>query len=104
MIFQCNESHICGNKTWSGTIRLLCHTATYYEAVAEARGTCFYLIAGSYQNGNYLCVPNHRIGCDLAQYTDLFWNREQISRFLNPVDTESLVCAVSQLPKFKESN
>lgn len=99
MIFQCNVSHTCGPHSWTGTIDLLKQTPASCEAVVRARGTSFHLIAGSYENGNYLCVPGHSIGCDLSRFTDTLWNREQVSRYLNPVDTESLVCAISCLPQ-----
>lgn len=99
MIFQCNSSHACGPHTWTGSLSLIRQAPLFYEAVVEARGTCFHLIAGSYQNGNYLCIPNLGFGCDLSQFTDTFWNREQISRYFNKVDAESLVSAIAQLPQ-----
>lgn len=102
MTFQCNTHHECGNSSWTGIIELVRKTPDGYEAVATARGTTFIIIAGSYQNGNYLCVPNLNFGCELSRYDDVFWNSEKISCHLNRTDTESLVCAIKQLPKFDE--
>lgn len=103
MIFQCNTSHTCGNKSWPGEIRLLAKTPYHCEAVVTARGTRFHIITGIYQNGNYLCVPNMDFGCELSQLSDTFWNAEKISNHLdNPFDIESLVCAIKALASFDE--
>ena len=98
MIFQCNTGKTVGKKIWTGEIRLLVHTPCHYEAVITARGTSFHVIAGKYQNGNYLCVPNMDLGCELSHFSDTFWNAERIRQHLdNPVDVESLVCGIKAL-------
>lgn len=99
MIYKCNSSLTCGSQTWTGIIDLVDSSPFFYEAVIQARGSCFHLIAGAYQNGHYLCIPSLGIGCELAHFQDTFWNREQISRYLGPVDTESIVSAISLLPE-----
>ena len=105
MIFQCNPNKTCGKKTWTGKIQLLVHTSFHYEAVITARDTSFHVIAGKYQNGNYLCVPNMNFGCELSHFSDTFWNAEKIRQHLdNPVDVESLVCGISALCSFDEDN
>lgn len=103
MIFQCNTGRTVGKKTWTGEIRLLVHTPCHYEAVITARGTSFHVIAGKYQNGNYLCVPNMDLGCELSHFSDTFWNAERIRQHLgNPVDVESLVCGIKALCNYDE--
>lgn len=62
MIFQCNDSHACGAETWTGVIAPVMLTASSCEALIQARGTCFHLIVGDYQNGHYLCIPDLGIG------------------------------------------
>ena len=100
MIFQCNTGKTVGKKIWTGEIRLLVHTPCHYEAVITARGTSFHVIAGKYQNGNYLCVPN---SCELSHFSDTFWNAERIRQHLdNPVDVESLVCGIKALCNYDE--
>ena len=103
MIFQCNTAKTVGKKIWTGEIRLLVHTPCHYEAVITARGTSFHVIAGKYQNGNYLCVPNMDLGCELSHFSDTFWNAERIRQHLdNPVDVESLVCGIKALCNYDE--
>ncbi len=103
MIFQCNANKTCGKKTWTGKIQLLVHTSFHYEAVITARDTSFHVIAGKYQNGNYLCVPNMNFGCELSHFSDTFWNAERIRQHIdNPVDVESLVCGINALCNFDE--
>ena len=103
MIFKCNTGKNIGQKTWIGEIILLVHTPFHYEAVITARGTYFHVIAGKYQNGNYLCVPNMDFGCELSDFSDTFWNSERIRQHLsNPVDVESLVCGIKALCSYNE--
>ena len=103
MIFQCNTSKTVGKKTWTGEIRLLAHSSFHYEAVITARDTYFHVIAGKYQHGNYLCVPNMDFGCELSYFSDTFWNAERIRQHLDsPVDVESLVCGIKALSLFDE--
>ena len=103
MIFQCNSNKTCGKKVWTGEIKLLVHTDSHYEAVITARGTSFHVIAGKYQYGNYLCVPNLDFGCELSYFSDSFWNAERIGQHLdNPYDVESLVCGIKALCNFDE--
>ena len=103
MIFQCNTGKTVGKKIWTGEIRLLVHTPCHYEAVITARGTSFHVIAGKYQNGNYLCVPNMDLGCELSHFSDTFYNAERIRQHLdNPVDVESLVCGIKALCNYDE--
>ena len=104
MLFQCNTSHTCGKKIWFGEICLLAHSPYHKEAVITARGTRFHVIAGSYEYGNYLCVPNLDFGCELSLLSDTFWNAEKISKHLdNPVDVESLVAGLKTLGSLDET-
>ncbi|MDD5936362.1 MAG: hypothetical protein PUC65_12525 [Clostridiales bacterium] len=104
MLFQCNTSHTCGKKPWSGEILILSQSSYHKEAVITARGTYFHIITGHYQCGNYLCVPNMDFGCELSYRSDTFWNAERISRHLeNPVDVETLVSGIKALDSIDET-
>lgn len=45
-----------------------------YECTVEARGYSFHLLFGSQINGNFLCIPDWSIGCELASLDDQGWN------------------------------
>jgi len=101
MDYICNGSLKYGKIPWKANITLFRKTGDFYEAEICSRGTCFHLIAGHYRGGSFLCVPNHGFGCELSDFSDIFWNRERIRKYLNPVDTESLVRGISLLPELK---
>lgn len=104
MFFQCNTGHTCDPKIWTGELHILAHSPYHKEAVITARGTRFHIITGSYENGNYLCVPNMDFGCELSFLSDTFWNTERISKhLLNPVDVESLVAGIKTLDSLDET-
>lgn len=50
-----------------------------YEAVVSAEGYSFHILFGSQCNGNFLCIPNWHLGCELSSLNDVFWNLESIS-------------------------
>lgn len=97
MKYPCNKDRFLDEKPWTGELTLLQISDNHYEAVINARGSYFHIITGRYENGYYLCVPNHNFGCELAGFSDKFWNREHIKPHFGPVDTETLVCALESL-------
>lgn len=99
MIYECNKNLKADRRTWEGEIQLISETDGSYEAIINARGTSFHVITGKCRTGMYLCIPNHGIGCGIAEYRDVFWNKEQLSRYLNPIDTESVARGLSLLPE-----
>ena len=46
-----------------------------YEAKLALNGNSYHLIFGRQINGWFLCIPNHRIGVELAHPSDRFWNQ-----------------------------
>lgn len=53
-----------------------------YELKLSANGSFYHILLGAHQNGNFICIPNWNIGCELAGYSDWFWNSEQLSKQL----------------------
>lgn len=49
----------------------------------EFNGNYYSVIFGRSINGGFCCIPNHGVGCDLAAFSDIFWNTETIGRTLN---------------------
>ena len=70
-----------------------------YEINISTNGSSFHILLGSHQGGNFICIPNWEIGCELASYSDIFWNSEKLSKHINPVDAESIANSIKQLNK-----
>lgn len=89
---------IADDMEWEGCIRTITDTLPI-EAVITGRGYCFHVIYGRYQAGYYLAVPAFGIGCDMAHYSDVFWNRESLSRTeqLSEYEVETIVLGIRQL-------
>lgn len=94
-------SYCSGKQTrkWKGNLRLLRRDGHSYELEIEGRGTYFHAIVGKHSYGNFICIPNHDVGCELSDYADVFWNRERLSHQLKKVDAATVACA---LPYLKE--
>ena len=63
----------------SGTIRVINLDHEPYEININANGNGFLAIFGSHISGNFLCVPNWHLGCELGPYKDRFWNIDSIA-------------------------
>jgi len=87
-------------KRWEGNVRILSFDHPY-ECSVSARGSSFQVILGSYEHGNYICIPNYNIGCDLACLSDTFWNMERLaSAGLSIVDALSISDALCAIDDF----
>lgn len=90
-----------GNRKqrWLGEIQLLYENDCIYEAEIKGRGTYFHVIVGRHRYGNYICIPNHDIGCELSDYSDVFWNQERLSQHLKDVDAATVAYGLVHLKK-----
>lgn len=61
-----------------------------YEAVLSAEGYSFHLLFGSQRGGNFLCIPDWQIGCELSHLEDVFWNKESIRRSAGSIGEENV--------------
>lgn len=85
-------------ETWTGRLILLDRGNGWYEAEIHGRGTCFHVLAGRHKYGNYLCIPDHDIGCELSDFSDIFWNEERIGHLMGRVDAVTVSTALAHLP------
>ena len=75
------------NQHWKSEILSYEKRKDGFEAEIIGRGSSFYLIVGQSERGNYLCIPTWRVGSELADLTDNFWNQEQLGRQLSTSDS-----------------
>lgn len=68
-----------------------------YECTVEARGYSYHLLFGSQINGNFLCIPNWNIGCELASLDDKEWNLHSLLNTdrLNYEDSTAIISALA---------
>lgn len=66
MEYTCTLRDGTRTESWAGEITLpRCdHRHGQYEAEISGRGTYFHILAGQHKYGNYLCIPNHDVGCE----------------------------------------
>lgn len=98
MEYTCTLSKGHNTCSWRCVISLICNHDPYFEANIQGNGSSFHVITGPHIGGNFLCIPDHEIGCELATLTDVFWNTEQIRHHLNPKDSRTLAVGLSLIP------
>lgn len=84
-------------KQWYGTLDVMNRTETGYEVEITGRGSSFYAIIGSYEYGNYICIPGWQVGCELASLKDIFWNQERLEQQVSSVDAITLATAIASI-------
>lgn len=94
------ESEIIYSEAYLTLLRL---DREPYEAIVEARGYSFHIIFGSQINGNFLCIPNWHVGCELAALNDKSWNMESILRSDSQLEYEDATAIVYALTLISES-
>ncbi|MFW5669856.1 MAG: DUF6618 family protein [Acetivibrio ethanolgignens] len=97
MEYMCTDQ--TGNQLtkWKGKIHLLRREGNSYELEINGRGTYFHAIVGRHRSGHFICIPNHDVGCELSDYSDVFWNRERLSGQLKNTDAVTVACALQHL-------
>jgi hypothetical protein len=78
-------------------MRLLHRADSWIEVEITGRGTCMHAIIGRYSSGNFICVPNHGVGCGLSHYGDIFWNTQRLAKLLGKADAVTLACGLAHL-------
>ena len=87
--------------SWTVSIDTLRMTAFgQYEPEINGRGTYFHVIAGQHKYGSFLCIPNHDIGCELADFSDIRWTVGRLSMHpIRKADTITVAAGISHLEK-----
>lgn len=97
--YQCRMEEGGRMVSWTASIDTLSMTASgQYEAEINGRGTYFHVIAGRHKYGNFLCIPNHDIGCELADFSDIRWTIERLCMHpIRKVDAVTVAAGISHL-------
>ncbi len=93
--FKCCLKTSEGLESWTG--RWAVYEMKKNQAELEICDSCMYhVIVGTCYGGHYLCIPNWNVGCSLSMsLTDTFWNYEQISQNLKPVNAKTVTMALA---------
>lgn len=54
-------------------------------------------VIGKYMGGQCICIPNIDTGCPLSRLSDIFWNRERLSKHMNGTDAATVAHALRAL-------
>ena len=87
-----------GEEKTEATIISLENYGSHYKVQLEGRsGFSFYI--GKSADGHFMCAPSFGAGCPLASYTDYFWNRESLEKYLPRADAFEIAHAIKHLSK-----
>ena len=101
MKYDCILRHGSRRQAWTGEIILLGGGNGWYEAEINGQRTYFHILAGRHRYGNYLCIPNHDVGCELSElsdFSDIFWNKGRIGSLMRKVDAVTVATGLVHLP------
>lgn len=97
--YECLQTSGRKKSSWTGTLKLK-RNIQPYEMEVSARGSYFHIVFGRHAYGNFLCIPNWNIGCELSDCSDIFWNTERLSKHLKIVDAISVAQALAAAKRY----
>lgn len=103
MEYTCTLMDGMRKERWTGELTLLRRTSGQYEAEIRGRGSYFHILAGRHKYGNYLCIPNHDVGCELSDFSDIFWNEERLRSLMQEVDAVTVAGGLAHLPALADA-
>lgn len=62
----------------------------------EYDGNYYSVIFGRYVNGGFCSIPNWNVGCELANFSDVFWNTEQLQVALKKKVAKVIALAIAE--------
>lgn len=72
-----------------------------FERNISANGSCYLTIYGEHANGYFCCIPNWKVGCEMAEPNDTFYNFEKLTAA--GIDEKSAKVIVSEIKKTVEA-
>ena len=94
LTFPCCDA----NGTHEATVTSLQNYGSHYEIVIEGQSKFTFYIGKSI-NGHFMCAPEFGAGCQLASYSDCFWNIESLQQQLPEPDARETAYAIKHLVK-----
>jgi len=91
--FQCTDRRLPGEQ-WEGWIEPLGSLRPAVTQLQIHSRSGFFAIVGDTNFGHFICLPDLSIGSYLADYTDLFWNKERLVELIGLVDGITVACAL----------
>ncbi len=96
--FHCREKIGSNYEEWDGYVKRIHNYGSHYEIQIESRSGFIFMV-GKYINGRFISIPAFGVGCDLAGYSDYFWNNEHLAQLMNPVDAATIAEALRTLSR-----
>ncbi len=57
----------------------------------DYNGNYYSVIFGRYVNGGFCSIPNFGVGCELSNFSNIFWNTESLDRVLKNKEVAKVI-------------
>ncbi len=93
--------YICnyGGKSWIGTVTECEFKTDMCEFRVNGRESDYYVIVGSCQHGNFICIPSAEVSCPMGDYDDVFWNFEKLYPLIGAIDATTVSYGIREAYK-----
>lgn len=94
---------LCTNQTekrkthWTGVVSSIKGNRKKCEFEIRSRGHYYHVIIGAHDFGNFVCIPNWDVGCELSDSSDLFWNLERLERGFSKTNAITVATAIKNV-------
>jgi len=97
--FHCFQTSGKRTVTWDGSFEIT-RGRSPYEMMVRSRSNRFHVIFGEHAYGNFLCIPDWNVGCEIAGINDTFWNHERLSKQLKKTDAITIAYALAAVDEY----
>ena len=103
MDFECILKKGKNLEKWQASVEYINDNGTFCEVFVSSRSS-IRLIVGYGKWGNFVCIPDFNVGTGLADFRDLFWNSEKLSKLIGKVDGITTATVIKGLADIIEHN
>lgn len=84
-------------NSWIGTVTECEFNTDMFEFRVNGRESDYYVIVGSYQHGNFICIPSAGVSCPMGEHSDVFWNYERLSSLIGAIDATTIAYGIKNV-------
>lgn len=94
LAFKCTRTLKNRKENWSGRIISIKNYGSHIEMLIDSRSSIMVLL-GNTSSGNFICIPDWKVGCHLSSIKDTFYTIEKLTKSLGPIDAITVATAIA---------
>lgn len=103
MQFECRIKRGKKIETWKANVEYLKEHGDFFDVIIFSRSS-IRLMVGCGSWGNFVCVPDFKVGCYLSDFKDISWNIKKLTQLLGRIDGITAATVIFEIADILEHN